>query len=163
MSARRTPPVFLDIDGVLLGPERDKQHRFALAEHALELLAFALARTEVVFLSPHARGGTAPAIAHLVAHAKASDRERLLTLAAAVRPCAYRTLRTEALPPDGNFLWLDDDPDPAEVEFLRQRGWLDRWLWVDTREDPADLARAQRWLAGKLAAPPRPAAGGAQA
>lgn len=155
--------VFVDIDGVLLGPERDKQHRFGLAEHALELLAFALARAEVVFLSPHARGGTGPAIAHLVAHSRASDRERLLTLAGQVRPCTYRTLRTEALPPDGAFLWLDDDPAPAEVEFLRQRGWLDRWLWVDTREDPADLARAQRWLAGKLAAPSRGARGRAQA
>lgn len=145
--------VFVDVDGVLLGPERDKQHRFALAAHALDLLDFALRRAEVVLLSPHAKLGIGPAIAHLVAHTKASDRERLLTLAGQTQPCSYRTLRTEALPADGRFLWLDDDPAPAEVEFLRQRGWLDRWLWVDTREDPEDLLRAQRWLAGKLPAP----------
>lgn len=143
--------VFVDIDGVLLGPDRDKPHRFALADHALELLAFVVAKAELVFLSPHANGDVQPAIDQLVRHAKASDRERVLDLAAKAKPCRYRALRTEALPADGDFVWIDDEPTPEELEVLRARGWLDRWLWVDTREEPSDLLRAKQWLMKRLA------------
>lgn len=144
--------VFVDVDGVLLGPDRDKPHRFALADHALELLAFVVAKAELVFLSPHANGAVQPAIDQLVRHAKASDRERVLDLAKAAKPCRYRTLRTEALPADGDFVWLDDDPTPEELEVLRSRGWMDRWLWVDTKEEPGDLLRAKQWLERRLVA-----------
>ena len=52
---------------------------------------------------------------------------------------------------DGGFAWMDDSPTRAELDWLRARGWLDRWLWVDTREEPEDLLRAQDWLAQRLA------------
>lgn len=144
--------VFLDVDGVLLGTDRDKPHRLALADFALDFLAFLLPRAEVFWLTPHCRGSTAAVVAHLVHHSKASDRERLLTLAGAVRATDWRLLRTEALPADGRFLWLDDAPEQGELAMLRGRGWLDRWLYVDTREEPDDLRRAQRVLATKLGA-----------
>lgn len=142
--------VFLDLDGVLLGCDRDKPHRLALADHALDLLAFLLARTEVSWLWPPARGNARAAVDHLVQHARASDRERLLSLAGKVRAADWRTLRTDALPADGRFVWLDDAPEAGELAMLRGRGWLDRWLWVDTRETPDDLLRAQQVLAQRL-------------
>lgn len=146
----RAVKVFLDIDGVLLGADRDKPHRAALADHALTLLAFALERADVHWLTPLGRGDARAAVDHLVRHAKLSDRERLMGLAARVRPVAFAACRTEALPADGRFVWLDDGPSASELQVLRQRGWLDRWLWVDTREEPEDLLRARDWLAKRL-------------
>jgi hypothetical protein len=142
--------VFLDIDGVLLGPDRTRPSRLALADHACDFLAFALQHADLHWLTPHCRGDAAPAIQHLVRHAPASERERLLTLVARVRPTDFRTLRTEALPANGEpFVWIDDAPNEPELAWLRSHGLLDRWLWIDTHEEPEDLLRAQRWLAQK--------------
>lgn len=142
--------VFLDVDGVLLGLDPDKPNRLRLAAHALDLLAFVLARAEVHWLAPQCRGDSRPLVEHLVRHSPASERERVLTLAARVRATDYRGLRTEALPADGRFVWLDDAPEQGELAMLRARGWLDRWLFVDTREEPDDLQRAMRVLAARL-------------
>lgn len=142
--------VFLDVDGVLLGLDPDKPHRLRLADHALELLAFVLARAEVHWLAPQCRGDARAVVEHLVNHSPASERERLLTLASRVRATDYRGLRSEALPADGRFVWLDDAPEQGELAMLRARGWLDRWLFVDTREEPDDLRRAMQVLAKRL-------------
>jgi len=142
--------VFLDVDGVLLGLDRERPSRLALADHAIDFLAFLLARAKVSWLSPHCRGDARPLVEHLVRHSKAADRERLLTLVGKVQATDWRTLRTDALPLDGRFVWLDDAPEQGELAMLRGRGWLDRWLFVDTREEPDDLVRAQRVLATRL-------------
>ena len=113
--------VFLDIDGVLLGLDRERPQRLALADHALDFLSFLLARATVHWLSPGHREAKA-AVDHLLVHTRQSERERLLTLAPRVRMASWRTLRTEALPSDGRFLWLDDAPSPDELAALRQRG-----------------------------------------
>jgi len=34
----------------------------------------------------------------------------------------------------------------CELDWLSARGWLDRWIQVDTRRRPADLRRAQKIL-----------------
>lgn len=142
--------VFLDIDGVLLGADPDKPQRAALALHALEFLEFVVARAEVRWLSPLHSGDAAAATEHLVRHARMSDRERLMGLAAKVRAAKFGADRTTALPADGAFVWLDDGPSAVEMASLKQRGWLDRWLWVDTREEPEDLLRARQWLEKRL-------------
>ena len=142
--------VFLDVDGVLLGCDPARPQRLLLAPHALDLLSFVLARAEVHWLAPQCRGDARTVVDHLVRHSHASERERLLTLAARVRATDHRGLRTEALPADGRFVWLDDGPEQGELAVLRARGWLDRWLYVDTREEPDDLLRAQRVLATRL-------------
>ena len=75
----------------------------------------------------------------------------MLGLAAKIRQTRFETFKTEALPQDEEmFLWIDDSPTGAELDWLRARGWLERWLWVDTREEPEDLLRAKRWLEERL-------------
>ena len=59
---------------------------------------------------------------------------------AAVCPTRFTTLKTEAL--QGDFYWLEDSPLAAEIEWLRVRGLLSRWIHVDTRERPEDLLSA---------------------
>ena len=143
--------LFLDIDGVLLGIDHEKSHRAALADHALVFLEFALAHFEVYWLTTHCRGDAQPAIDHIIRHTKLSDRERLLDLVSQIRVSDYETFKTDGLPTDEPFVWLDDAPTQSELQFLRERDWLDRWLWVDTREDPEDLIRARTWLEARLA------------
>ena len=149
--ARRTLKVFLDTDGVLLGVDRDKSHRACLADHAISFLEFAVSRFEVYWLAPQCRGDAAAVVSHLVRHAKLSDRERLMSVAAKVRATNYDDDRTEALPQDGNFVWFDDEPGEGEMAVLKRCGWLDRWQWIDTREEPEDLLRARKWLEVQLA------------
>ena len=145
--------VFLDIDGVLLGVDRQRPSRAALADHACDFLAFALRHCEVHWLTPHCRGDAKPAIDHLVRHTPMSERERVMSLAARIGVTDFEELRTEALPDDGDpFVWIDDAPTTAEMARLRERGLLDRWLWIDTREEPEDLLRARRWLADRVGA-----------
>jgi len=144
--------VFLDIDGVLLGADRDKPHLACLAEYAVPFLEFVVARFTVFWLAPQCRGDAGPAVAHLVRHANASDRERLLTAAAQVHATDFADDRTEALPQDGDFVWFDDGPSEGELACLKRCGWMDRWRWVDTREEPEDLLRAREWLEARLAA-----------
>lgn len=147
----RRVKVYLDIDGVLLGADPDKSHRVTLANHALEFLQFAVANFDVYWLAPQCRADAKAAVDHLVRHAKLSDRERLMDVAGKVKATNWSKLRTEALPAAGEFVWMDDEPDVAEMADLRQRRLLDRWLWVDTREEPEDLVRARKWLEGRLA------------
>ncbi len=143
--------LFLDIDGVLLGKDRARPSRAALAEHAVEFLEFALANFQVFWLTPHCRGSAGPAVQHLLRHTPQSERERVLGLAAKIRQTRFETFKTEALPQDEEmFLWIDDSPTGAELDWLRARGWLERWLWVDTREESEDLLRAKRWLEERL-------------
>jgi hypothetical protein len=146
-----TLKVFLDIDGVLLGADLDKSHRACLAAHAVPFLEFAVSRFEVYWLAPQCRGDAEPAVAHLVRHAQLSDRERLMSAAAKVLPTYYDDDRTEALPEDGDFVWFDDEPSEGELFCLKRCGWMNRWQWVDTREEPEDLLRARRWLEAHLA------------
>ena len=141
--------VYLDIDGVLLGVDRDRPSRLALADHALDFLAFVTRHFDVRWLTPACRGDAAAATDHLVRHAKLSDRERLLALCERIGTTDYRELRTEALPSGEPFVWIDDAPTDKELADLRGRGWMDRWLWIDTREEPEDLLRAKQWLEGR--------------
>ena len=143
--------VFLDIDGVLLGTDRTRPSRLALADHACDFLEFVVGHFDVRWLTPHCRGDATPAVQHLVRHAPASERERLLTAASRIAPTDFRELRTDALPAASEaFVWIDDGPTEPELAALRQRRLFDRWLWIDTREEPEDLLRARRWLAQRL-------------
>ena len=144
--------VFLDIDGVLLGTDRERPSRLMLADHAVPFLQFVVARFECWWLAPQANGDAQAAVDHLVRHAKMSDREQVLRAAAKVRAASWSALRCEALPADGAFVWFDDGPSQQEMAWLKQRKWLDRWQWIDTREEPEDLLRAKSWLEKRAAA-----------
>lgn len=144
--------VFLDIDGVLLGTDRERPSRLALADHAVGFLRFVVQRFDVAWIAPQARAGADAAVQHLVRHTPLSERELVMQVAAKVRAARWFERRTDALPADGAFVWFDDGPSQEEMAFLKQRKWLDRWQWIDTREEPEDLLRAQAWLQARLAA-----------
>jgi len=138
--------LYLDVDGLLIGRRDPARSEVCLANHALAFLSFVLERFACYWLTTRCRGEAGPVLEYLFWHAEEAQRPRLMELAARVRPTPFRTLKTEALPDEGRFLWIDDSPIFSEIAFLRERGWEDRWLQVDARREPEDLLRAMNRL-----------------
>jgi len=132
--------LYLDIDGVLLGKEDSGSPEIRLALYAEEFLVFALAQFDCFWLTTHCQGRTEEVLKYLAPYGSTA----FMALAAQVQPTQFRVMKTEALA--GNFLWLDDAPMQCELDWLSTRGWLDRWIRVDTRHKPEDLRRAQHLL-----------------
>lgn len=132
--------LYLDIDGVLLGKDDPNSPEIRLARHAEEFLAFALTHFHCYWLTTHCQGRTAEVLRYLAPYGSAE----FMALAEKVMPTRFRVMKTEAL--DGDFLWLDDAPMQCELDWLAARGWLDRWIRVDTRHRPEDLRKAKQLL-----------------
>lgn len=132
--------LYLDIDGVLLGKADPSSPEICLASGAEEFLAFTLDRFCCFWLTTHCQGRTEEVLRYLASYGSAD----FMALAGKVKPTQFRMMKTEALA--GDFLWLDDAPMQCELDWLSSRGWLDRWIRVDTRHWPADLIRAKQIL-----------------
>jgi hypothetical protein len=129
--------LYLDIDGVLLGKADIRSPEIRLALGAEDFLIFALARFDCFWLSTHCQGRTEGVLKYLAPYGPTE----FMALAAKVKPTSFQAMKTEAL--EGDFLWLDDAPMQRELDWLSARGWLDRWIHVDTRHFPKDLRRVQ--------------------
>ncbi len=71
-----------------------------------------------------------------------TDIEALLR---AVGPTEWQGSKLTGIDLASDFLWIDDDPRPAEIEGLRARGLLDRLLLVTPRDpQPTSLPGAGR-------------------
>lgn len=134
------PNLFLDIDGVLLGKSGLDSPAPALANHATEFLEFSLANFDCFWLTTHCQGDAATVVDYLRPYCT----EAILLLIAQIRPTRFTTFKTETL--FGDFLWLDDAPLATELDWLTARGLRDRWIEVNTRKRPDDLARAMELL-----------------
>jgi hypothetical protein len=138
--------VFLDVDGVLLEGDR-------LAQHAVAFLQFVTKNFSCYWLTTHVRTHqTAAVFQHILRATPSQQHEELLGLMREVRPAPWQKWKTDALPRGGDFVWLDDSPAQTELELLRERGWLSRWLYVDVNDEPGDLLRARQWLEDRLQA-----------
>ena len=135
--------LFLDVDGVLLAGDR-------LAAHAIEFLQFASANFECYWLTTHVRdASTVQVMRHLLQATPKAQQQALVAVASKVLPAPWPKWKSDALPKDGRFAWLDDAPTATELDVLRQRGQLSCWLHVDVNEEPGDLLRARKWLEGR--------------
>lgn len=135
------PTLFVDVDGVLLhGDGR-------LAPHVVRFLTFATSRFACRWLTTHVREQCTDAVMqHVLRGTPSALRADVRRLAERIEPAGWPKWKTDALPEHGRFVWLDDAPTATELMFLRERGWLDRWVHVDVDEDADDLVRAERLL-----------------
>jgi hypothetical protein len=139
--------LYLDIDGVLVGKPEPKSSAVGLALHAEEFLFFALEHFDCRWLTTHCTGGD---IAPVIDYLREFTSVRMLELASKVKPCAWHTLKTEAIDFTSDFYWLDDSLLMSEIAVLKQKKALDRWIQVDTRHDPDGLAKAMSLLKERL-------------
>ena len=132
--------LYLDIDGILLGRSDPAGQEVCLARHAEAFLDFALRHFNCYWLTTHCDGTRESVLRYLRPYCS----DDLLKKLAEVRPTQFRTVKTEAL--EGDFYWVEDAPLQAEIEWLKSRGLLSRWIEVNTRKRPDDLLTAMSRL-----------------
>ena len=125
--------IYLDIDGVVLG--KNEHGRIALIPNFRSLLRYLRKNYECRWLTTHGRHNADDVIRYLKPYLKGITSEKLRF----IKAVPWRTLKTEAIDFDSLFIWVDDQPLQFELDILREKGCLDRWLKVDTYKDYREL------------------------
>ena len=124
--------IYLDVDGVLLN------HDGSLAHHADEFLAAMVHSGHPVhWLTTRCRDGDAASVVEVLGRLVQPSTVELLT---SIRPTSWATSKLEAIDLRSPFIWFDDQPLQFEIEELQECGLLDRWVQVDLRSEPDQLA-----------------------
>jgi hypothetical protein len=131
--------VFLDIDGVLLGK---KNGRVVLAKGADEFLRFVTSHFDCYWLTTHCQGDATTAVNWL----KPYVSKKLIEVIKQIKPTAFNVLKTDALPKDGNFFWIEDQPLASELIYLEKNSLLPCLIRVDTYRNKEDLVECLSYL-----------------
>lgn len=125
--------IYLDINGVLLANE------FSAALYADDFLTHVLTKypDSTYWLTTHNWRGENRATEVLSPYLK-SETVQLLTL---IKPTEWLELKTEAINFNADFLWFDDDPQPAELKILEENNATEQLILIDLREDPEILKK----------------------
>jgi hypothetical protein len=129
--------IYLDIDGVVLG--KNEHGRIALIPNFRSLLRYLRKNYECRWLTTHGRYNADDAIEYLKPFLKGITAKELRF----IKAVPWRTLKTEAIDFNSLFIWVDDQPLQFELDILREKGFLDRWLKVDTYKDYRELTIAR--------------------
>ena len=133
--------LFLDIDGVLLGRG---QGRPCLAVGAEEFIAHVVDRFDCYWLSTHCQGDARTAQEYLRPYVSEETYRRLQS----IKPTRFDVLKTDALPADEPFLWIEDRPLATEIRVLEESGRRSSWLKVDVSERENVLMECLELLKG---------------
>jgi len=118
--------LYLDIDGVVLG--KNEHGRIALIPNFRSLLRYLRKNYECRWLTTHGRYNADDVLRYLKPYLKGINAKELRF----IKVVPWRTLKTEAIEFDSPFILVDDKPLQFELDILREKGFLDRWLKVDT-------------------------------
>jgi hypothetical protein len=139
--------LFLDIDGVLLRRRQSGVFdAFEVAPCCLSFLEWATSRFRCRWLSTRCRQGWPEGArrAFRLAGARLDDpRWQVLNL---IEPAAWMVSKTEAMDPNSNFWWVDDDPTEEDRMWLRAHNREDRLIEVSVDRDPGALLLVQAHL-----------------
>jgi len=138
--------VYVDLDGVLLGKAQPDDREIVLARHARELLEYCIQHYQCYWLTTHCKDGdTTPVVNILERYAD----EPVMKLIRAIKPTSWKTMKTEAIDFQLDFYLIDDQLLQYEIELLKEKAVLNRWIQVDTRRNPDDLKRAISIVEGR--------------
>ncbi len=145
--ANSLPLLFLDIDGVLL---RRRQpgllDSFELASGCLEFLEWAASRFQCRWISTRCRTEWPDGSRRAFRLADADLHKPGWAVLDLIRPAAWTVNKPEAIDPESNFWWVDDDPIEADSEWLRVHGREDRLTMISVDHDPNALTIARATL-----------------
>jgi hypothetical protein len=131
--------VLLDIDGVLLGK---KNGRVVLAKGADEFLRFVTSHFDCYWLTTHCQGDATAAVNWL----KPYVSRKLIEVIKQIKPTTFNVLKTDALPTDGNFFWIEDQPLASELIYLEKNSLLTSLIRVDTYRNKEGLVECLSYL-----------------
>ena len=113
--------IYLDIDGVLLDYRTGQP-----ARHAEQLIDFLTSgHYDVYWLTTQCNGDTGPTMEYLSRHFSGKTLKRL----ARIKATEWESLKTEAIDPYSDFIWIDDHPFQTEIaglDAIRRRDSLCR-------------------------------------
>jgi len=138
MHTERTK-LFLDIDGVLLGKANG---RIALARGASKFLRFVTAHFDCYWLTTHCQGNANTAQTYLRPYVCKGLFETIKM----IKPTCFNVLKTDALPKNGVFFWVDDRPLASELKFLEDNGLVSCLIRVDTYTNAEGLLECLDYL-----------------
>ena len=129
--------LYLDIDHVVLG--KNEHGEIALIPNFKTLLSYFRENYECRWLTTHGRYNADDVITYLRPYLKGINPEELRF----IKVVPWRTLKTETIDFDSPFIWVDDQPLQFELDILREKGCLNRWLKVDTYTNYLELTIAK--------------------
>lgn len=124
--------LFLDIDGVLIGK---RNNRPVLARGATEFLEYVTQHFDCYWLTTHCQGNVETVKKYLTPFLS----EYQLKLISSIKPSIFKTLKTEALPEEGDFIWIEDQPLWCERNHLEGNGLINNWHHVNTYKNENGL------------------------
>ena len=124
--------LYLDIDGVILIKVDDEVKE---ADNLLEFLKYATEKFDCYWLTTHCKGDSTTAIEYLKNKVSAEAHGYLTKL----KPTNWRTLKTEAIDFNKDFIWIDNYIMDAEKEVLKKNNCLDKYIKIDIVFNPAQL------------------------
>ena len=129
--------IYLDIDGVVLG--KNEKGNIALIPNFKAILSYLRKNYECRWLTTHGRHNADDVIRYLKPYLKGISAKELRF----IKVVPWRTLKTETIEFDSLFIWVDDQPLQFELDILRKKGFLNRWLKVDTYTNYRELTIAK--------------------
>ncbi|ATX79708.1 hypothetical protein Ga0123461_1290 [Mariprofundus aestuarium] len=124
--------LFLDIDGVLIGKHNSRP---VVARGVTPFLEFVTANFDCYWLTTHCQGNVETVIRYLTPFFSADQ----LDLIGKIKPTSFKTLKTEALPNEKDFIWIEDQLLWCERKFIEDTGLTDNWYFVNTDKDEDGL------------------------
>ena len=127
--------LYLGVEGVLLHRAnrlKRKGRGFEAVPHALEFLSWAVYRFEC------SGGNNRIKRAFRIAWDLPSLPGELEILLEAVIPTVWESAKAEGIDLDGDFFWIENDPNQESLAVLKRRRWEHRLLLC---REPNDLAK----------------------
>ena len=124
--------MYLDIDGVLLGTHKGSTE---LAYGASEFLLYAAENFDCYWLTTHCKGDVDAPMEYL---RKYVDRDTFEVLKR-VKATHFDVFKTEALSPEDDFLWIDDQLLRTEQDWLESNSIRSSWIQINTYKNFYDL------------------------
>lgn len=115
--------MYIDVDGVLLIKNGRK---IQLANKAEEFIRFAVSHFDCYWLTPLCLGETETVQRCLRQYV---DDETFRDLCR-IKPTDYQLLKTEAIDPDEEFIWVENELFQADIQWLEDHDKMTSWYLV---------------------------------